>query len=214
MYSLNAENAVNAENAENAGSSQVLSFNNYFVRDVVPENGTQNMVTLEREDYGYVKINKKQGLGTKYAGVYVRVQWDKPEDLKGTWHFDGGVKPITKILNYMSDWGSGIELTKYGDSLQGYNLENAVKENKNYFINKELWLIPYMSYNQNGVSSALNVSIRVRHELPVKGLVTASQLTEQLTEQLSEGIIVPINAGFFFPPSSLYARSVNTPSVL
>ena len=214
----NAENAENAKNAVNAGGSQALGFNNFFVRDVVPEGGTTDLVTLTQEDYGYIRVSKKEGLGTKYAGVYARVQWSEPEDLKGLWHFDGNTAPIYKILNSMNDWNYGIDLSNYGNTLQGYDLEKAVSENERYFTTKELWIIPYMNYNSNGVSSALNASIRVRHELPVKGLVTASQLTEQLTEQLAEqlaeGNIVPANAGYFFPPSSLYARAMNTPSVL
>ena len=211
VNAVNAENAVNAVNAVNAGGASSLTVNNYYVREVVPADGSTGTVKVTAENFGYIHISKdKDVLGTKYAGVYAKIAWVEPSDLAGKWYIDGDTSmPSQSVFIGMTDWGGSglISYTQYGTAATGINLEQLVLDNEDRFQAKFLYLVPYMKFASDGVTAAVDASVRIRRVRGPLGIVQASELTEQLTEQLTESEIIPASAGYIEPtPSSHYGN--------
>ncbi len=212
------EDLANKTYVQSAGDIQAVSLSNYIVRDVVPEGGTANMVKLIQEDFGYIRIVKEEGLGTKYAGVYVEISWDDPSELEGLWYIESkgnNYIPHGKltVLRGFFDWGESnkIDISNYGSLNTGVDLEKAVREKGDEFINNKLYIIPHMAYISSGATDAMDIAVRVVRKQKTKQLVKATHLTEELTEeliekngeyiakQLSDGKMIAVDAGFLLP---------------
>lgn len=204
-------NVKNIDYAPSAGNTKALPITNYYVRDVIPENGTKDTVQLASADYGYVSLTKDAVLGTKYAGTYAKISWDKPSDLRGLWYIEGDFSSPcgdNGVLQSIADWGvQVIRLSDYGNFTDGIDLEKAVTDLANKFPNNEMYVIPFMAYVSTGHTTAMHKEVRVVQRSNIKPIVVASEIDEQVVEQVAEqaaeqvadGSVIARKAGYIIP---------------
>ncbi|MBW3077681.1 hypothetical protein [Bifidobacterium simiiventris] len=179
---------------------------NLIVRD---ENTTgswsKNTVSVGVLDKGWVRVTKSAVVGTRYAGVYLRVRWNRVEDLKGRWlpqvrTKDGLVLNLLNsskvfvgvFVNSSMSWGSAsgsVEMTSYlsqyegvvdgesyaSDSMYGVDLYRLVSEHPDAYPGNVGYFYAG-SHLKEDSADAVDMTVRVLHVSDRRGTLEATSV--------------------------------------
>lgn len=162
------------------------NFEDYLVRE-----DNNKLTVLTRKKSGWINCKKTSNeVGTKYGGVYVRLDYQSIDDLDGdmiiNYKCNSG-KEITQycILFNVTDWGSPDIQGTTGIKLNTpFNLKEVLLNSGHDYASKDHLYICMTQYNVNGIAEAYDYDFRVIFSPKKCENVRATMLSQELNDEL------------------------------
>lgn len=178
-----------------------VPFKSYLARD-----NSDDLITLTNIGNGWVKCKKDNDiLGPKYAGVYIRVNYDSIEELDRDFTLEvntlkGNHPRNCFILYEVSDWGSSqhqgvISISKYVNK-EAFNLKQVITASPHDYKSKNHLYICMVDYNAGGINSRYEYDFKVtKGNNRLSADVVANKLSKDLYSELDERYITADSSG-------------------
>lgn len=162
------------------------NFEDYLVRE-----DNNKLTVLTRKKSGWINCKKTSNeVGTKYGGVYIRIDYESLDDLDGdiliNYTHNSG-KEITQncILFNVTDWGNPSNQGSTRFKLNTvFNLKELLLNSGHDYASKKHLYICIVQYNVNGVSETYDYDFRVVFSPKKCENVRATMLSQELNDEL------------------------------
>ena len=208
LYCDTADNAINADksnNSKNAGWHIGCYSDDAVFRDAYPSGGVPNAMTIEKIDDRTIHLItniSEEEVGSKYRGVYWKVNYQNFEEIKGIWKLSNtysGYDGYVKINSSVKDWGPTesdvVNLTSPSNGGAEWNLYDLIMAYKEAHQDDGKWTgrlmtqgyfyIQILTYNPSGLLAPFEDTLTIDH-IPEDTKVIATDFSSEAEEKIKK----------------------------
>ena len=190
--------------------ARIPSIDSYTVRD----NGSK-LTSITSIDSGWVNCKKESTEdGTRYAGVYIRIDYESIDDLDVDFRLDFRINSGLGLTNVLflyeiSDWGYGASQgVSYFNPNKTFNLKEALIQSGLEYEKRNHLYICAVRYGDGALT--YDYDYRVIMSNVKKTPVFATNVTSELKEYLENNLTIKKGVGIYIPDISKYTVRTNS----
>lgn len=167
-------------------------------QDYTVRENVNNLVKVTPiEPYGVNVKKESTEVGTKYAGVYVKITYSSLDDLDGmltVYHKKNSGADITttNILYGITDWGPNTGSVPYPINTP-FNLKEHLEKSSNDYSNRNVLYLTVLRYSSKGVADTMDFNVNVEFIPTKQTTVVATHLNENLKSDLEANTTQLVN---------------------